>query len=77
MTITLKNEIAKDLIEFKLKSVKNTLYKILMKWDQNNAEDFIEKTRSGDLPNAEMDAITVRQLISDIEELETLFKSII
>ena len=76
MTITLKNEVAKDLIEFKLKSIKNTLNEILKKWNQENAEDFIEKARSGDLPNAEMDAITVRQIINDIDELDSLYKSI-
>jgi len=76
MTISLKNELAEDLIKFKLNSVKNTLSKILIKWKQENAEDFVEKARSGELPEAEMDGITVRQLISDIEELETLLQSI-
>ena len=76
MTITLENEIAEDLIKFKLQSVQNTLSKILKEWNQDNAEDFIEKARSGELPEAEMDAITVRQLISDLEKLESLLKSI-
>ncbi|MHA1265564.1 MAG: hypothetical protein ACTSRS_10045 [Candidatus Helarchaeota archaeon] len=48
----------------------------MAEWNQNNAEDFIEKARSGALPEAEMDAITVRQLIADIEKLESLLKSL-
>ena len=76
MTITLDNKIAEDLIKFKLNSVQNTLSKILTDWNQDTAEDFIEKARTGELPEAEMDAITVRQLIADIEQLESLLKSI-
>lgn len=76
MTVTLEDEIAKDLIKFKLKSVQDTLSKILKDWNQENAEDFIEKAKSGELAEAEMDAITVRQLINDIEKLESLLKSI-
>ncbi|MFX1294052.1 MAG: hypothetical protein ACFFD2_04235 [Promethearchaeota archaeon] len=76
MTITLENKIAEDLIKFKLQSVQNTLSKILTNWNQDNTKDFIEKTRSGKLPEAEMDAITVRQLIIDLEKLKSLIKSI-
>ena len=76
MTITLENEIAEDLIKFKLKSVQKTLSNILNNWNQDNAEDFIEKARSGEIPDAEMDAITVRQLLRDLEKFELLLKSI-
>ena len=76
MTITLDNEIAEELIRFKLRSVQETLAKILADWKQDNAEDFIEKARSGELSEAEMDAITVRQLISDIDKLQSLLKSL-
>ncbi|MHA1799819.1 MAG: hypothetical protein ACTSVY_15325 [Candidatus Helarchaeota archaeon] len=76
MTINLENKIAEDLIKFKLQWVKDTLNKILTNWGNSNAEDFIEKARSGELPNAEMDAITVRQLLSDLDELESLLMTI-
>jgi hypothetical protein len=76
MTITLDNKIAEDLIKFKIHSVQNTLSKILTDWNQDTAEDFIEEARTGELPEAEMDANTVRQLIADIEKLESLLKSI-
>ncbi|TFG04680.1 MAG: hypothetical protein EU536_04115 [Promethearchaeota archaeon] len=76
MTVSLENKVAEDLIKFKLKSVQKTLSRILLHWNQDNAEDFIEKTRLGELIDAEMDAITVRQLLNDIENLESLLKSI-
>ena len=76
MTINLENQIAEDLIKFKLQWVKDTLNKILTNWNIANAEDFIENARSGKLTDAEMDAITVRQLLSDLKELESLLMTI-
>ena len=76
MTVNLENKVAEDLIKFKLQWIKDTLNKILTNWKSDNAEDFIEKARSGKLPDAEMDAITVRQLISDLDELESLLMNI-
>ena len=77
MTITFENEVAEDLIKFKLKSTKLTLKNILDSWNEDNAEDFIEKVKSGVLLNGEMDAITVRQLIKDIDKLQSLLQSIL
>ena len=76
ITFNLENKIAEDLIKFKLQWVKETLNKILTNWNISNAEDFIEKARSGKLLDAEMDAITVRQLLSDLDELESLLITI-
>lgn len=76
MTITLDNKIAEDLIKFKLRSGQDTLSKILNTWNQDTAEDFIEKARTGELHEAEMDAFTVKQLIADIEKLESVLKTI-
>ena len=76
MTITLENEIAEDLIKFKLQHIQETITRILNKWNEDNIEDFIRKTRSGELPEAELDAITIRQLAKDVEKLSTLLKSV-
>ncbi len=76
MTVTLEADIAKELINFKLHSIQSTLGEILERWHQDNAEDFIENVRSGALPEGEMDAITVRQLIRDIDTLNALLKTI-
>ena len=42
MTVTLDNDVAEELIKFKMNSVKQALNKILETWNQDNAEDFIE-----------------------------------
>jgi hypothetical protein len=62
MTITLENSIAEDLIKFKMNSVKKTVKNILESWKEDNVDEFIEKVISGKIPNAEMDAITIRDL---------------
>lgn len=76
MTIALDSETAKELINFKLNSIQSTVDDILSEWNQNNVEDFLLKAKNGTLENAEMDAITVRQLIRDIDKLQSLLSSV-
>jgi len=49
---------------------------ILDKWNEENVDDFIEKARSGVLENAEMDAISLRQITADYQKLKNLLYSI-
>jgi hypothetical protein len=76
LTIKLENNIAEELIKFKLGHLQKTISSILEKWNENNIEDFLKKAKSGELLNAEMDAITLRQLNKDCEELQALLKRI-
>lgn len=76
MTITLENEVAEDLIKFKLQHIQETISTILNKWNEDNIEDFIEKAKTGELTDAEMDAITLKQLAKDMEKLIILLKSV-
>jgi len=76
MTITLENEVAEDLIKFKLQHIQETISSVLNKWNEDNIEDFIKKAKTGELANAEMDAITLKQLAKDMEKLTTLLKSV-
>ena len=76
MTITLENEVAEDLIKFKLQYIQETITSILNKWNEENVEDFIKKAKTGELADAEMDAITIKQLAKDVEKLTTLLKSV-
>ena len=75
MTVSLDSAVAKELITFKLNSIQTTLNKILSYWNQDTVEQFIDNAKSGQLENAEMDAITVRQLVSDIDKLQSLLMS--
>ena len=76
MKVSIEAEIAEDLIKFKLHSIQSTLAEILKYWKQDNAEDFIDNVKSGVIQDGEMDAITVRQLIKDIDTLNALLKTI-
>ena len=75
MAVSLNFAIAKELITFKLNSLQTTLNNILSFWNQDTVEQFIDKSKSGLLENAEIDAITVRQLIVEIDNLQSLLNS--
>ncbi|MHA1273428.1 MAG: hypothetical protein ACTSVV_06690 [Promethearchaeota archaeon] len=76
MDILIEREIVKELIFFKLRYIQETINNILKKWGEENTDDFISKTRKGILENAEMDAISIRQLVADYNKLKKLLKSI-
>ncbi|TFF84945.1 hypothetical protein EU523_00840 [Candidatus Heimdallarchaeota archaeon] len=76
MTIKLEREKAKELITFKLQHIHETIRSILEKWGIDNTDDFLAMAKSGELENAEMDAITVRQLVADHQQLKILLESV-
>jgi len=76
MDVSMERETAKELISFKLNYIQESLKSILNKWGEDNTDDFISKAKSGALENAEMDAITIRQLILDFNRLKELLDSV-
>jgi hypothetical protein len=76
MTVKLDSNLAEELVKFKLKSIQDTLKTILEKWHESNTDDFIRKARTGELTDAEPDAIVVRQLITDLDRLDKVLKRI-
>ena len=77
MDVSIERETAKELISFKLHHIQELIHSILDKWGEDNTDDFVSKAKSGLLDNAEMDAITIRQLIIDYKRLKELFDSLI
>lgn len=77
MSVELKQETAKDLITFKLEHLSKLINSILAKWNQDNIDDFLEKAHLGILENAEMDAISLKQIAYDYKELKALLSSIL
>ena len=71
-TISIEQSLAKDLVETKLRFLKKEILKILEKWDQTSANEMIELTRVGKIPEAELDAIALTNLVNKREELEAL-----
>ena len=77
MDISIERETVKELITFKLQHIHDLIRSILDKWNEDNSDDFIAKARSGAIENAEMDAITMRQLVADYNKLRELYDSVI
>lgn len=57
------------IIEFQIRSLNEEIQNILEKWHYRSSNSFIDDARDGSLKNAEMDAILLRQLIYDRDEL--------
>lgn len=56
--------------EFKIRSINEDIQKILDRWKYQSENSLISDIRDGILKNAEMDAILLRQLIFDRNELQ-------
>ncbi len=76
MTVKIDSNLAEELVRFKLNCIQNTLKTILEKWHESNTDDFARKARTGELSDAEPDAIVVSQLVTDLERLDKVLKRI-
>ena len=74
-TVSLEKELAEELIDMKLKFLQGEIQKILARWEYHSATDFLEHARNGTLEEAEDDAITLRHLLDQREELFQLRSS--
>ena len=72
----MNQETAKELITYKLGHLSKLIDAILTKWNQDNINEFLEKAKSGELEEAEMDAISLKQLNADYQRLQNLLNSI-
>ena len=71
-TITIKKEILEDLIDFKLKVLKEEIVKILEKWTYKSSKMFLQHARDGTINEAEEDAIILINLQDQIIELTNM-----
>lgn len=72
MTIEMERETAEELIHYKLRDIRSMIQDILNRWNENGIEQFLEHARDGTHPDAENDAIDLRQLIIEEEKLVNL-----
>ena len=75
-TIEFEKEFAIELLETNLAVIKNEIQK---KWNQLSAEEMIEKTRKGELEEAQGDAISLtnlveKQIFSGKNKLESYYE---
>jgi hypothetical protein len=76
MDVSIERDNLKELITFKLQHTHDLIRSILEKWGEENSDDFISKAKSGELENAEMDGITMRQLMAGYIKLRELLDSV-
>ncbi len=76
MNVSLDKEVAEELITFKLRRIQELIQSILKHWDESTAESFINKARDGTYPEAENDAIELRQLLLEEEKLKNLLDNL-
>ena len=71
--VKLPRDDAVRLITDKLREIDNRIQKILQRWNQPSTEVFLERTRTGDLEDAEIDAITLTNLIEERDRISHLY----
>ena len=74
-TIPVKKELLEELVDLKLKYLQDKMENILDKWNYESPDKFVQDARDGTIEEAEMDAITLRHLLDQREELFNLKKS--
>ena len=68
--ISMDKDLAKDLIDSKLRNIKAQISEILEKWNQPSVENMIQLSRDGKLPESEIDAIGLTNLQQKMFNLE-------
>ena len=70
--VSIDKELLMNLLDFKLNHLKEEIDRILNKWNYISSTEFLKHAKDGTLSEAEMDAITMRQLITDYNKLRDL-----
>ena len=73
-SIPVEKELLEELIDFKLRFLYEEIDKILNKWKYEESSKFLQDARDGTIEEAEDDAITLRHLLDQREELLVLKK---
>lgn len=70
--IPIEPDLLEELVDFKLQHLDLEINGIIEKRGYKDAAKFMEDARNGTLKEAEMDAISLRQLLADKEKLESV-----
>ena len=74
--ISVDKHTLEDLIDTKLRVITESIDEILKKWNYDSIDKFLTDARNGTLEEAEMDAISLKQLNADYQRLQNLLNSI-
>ena len=72
MAISIDPEVARDLIETKLRVLTEKIDVILNKWEVNSIDELIAGAKTGKFPDAEDDAIDLQNLRDKRNQIEKL-----
>ena len=64
-----------ELVDFKLRSLKEEIERILSKWKYDSSTEFLQHAKDGTLSEAEEDAIILKNLQDEIETLSQKSKN--
>ena len=76
MTYTLEQGESINPVSFKLETIKKTISDILAKWKFNTTDEFLDDTKNGKFDEGVMDAISMKQLLHDLEKYEFLLSKL-
>ncbi len=68
--------IAKELVETKIRLLREEVFTILERWNQIDVETFQKSTREGKIPEAETDAIIAGNLTENLRKYEKLLANL-
>jgi hypothetical protein len=63
--IPVEKELLEELLDYKLKFLNKEIDKILTKWSYTNPNLFLQHAKDGTIEEAELDAITLKQLLKE------------
>ncbi|TKJ21818.1 MAG: hypothetical protein CEE42_13560 [Promethearchaeota archaeon Loki_b31] len=73
-SIPIEKELLEELVDLKLRFLYDEIDKILNKWKYEESSKFLQDARDGTIEEAEDDAISLRHLLDQREELLALKK---
>ena len=76
MTVSIDQEVARDLIETKLRVLTEKIDAILNKWGLKSIDELVEGAKIGKFPEAEDDAIELQNLSDKRSQIEKLLTGI-
>lgn len=76
MKVSLEKDIVEELINYKLRNIKNLILNILSRWNEESAESFLKKARDGIYTEAENDAIDLKQFLLEEKKLIELLDNL-
>ncbi len=74
--VSVDEELLRNLLDFKLSRLKEEIDQMLSKWNYISSTEFLKHAKDGTLSEAEMDAISMRQLLADCDRLKNIYDSV-